>query len=92
MAISFARLESYLQAQHISVSRLKTDKVLGGSSYTIIRKAMATPIEEGLSISAIDAICHYLNCQPGDIMEYIPDQPNADPEAAPQADQPQNNP
>lgn len=40
----------------------------------------------------INSLCALLNCQPGDIMEYIPDQPDADPKVTPQADQPQNNP
>lgn len=43
-------------------------------------------------LSTLNLICKYLNCQPGDILEYVPDQPVTDPEAAPQADQPQNNP
>lgn len=28
---------------------------------------------EYISGEAIDKICAYLNCQPGDIMEYVPD-------------------
>jgi putative transcriptional regulator len=28
---------------------------------------------ENISLEVIGRICSYLNCQPGDIMEYIPD-------------------
>ena len=42
---------------------------------------------EQMNTINIDKLCALLNCQPGDIMEYVPDQPQAD-----QPDQPQNNP
>jgi putative transcriptional regulator len=28
---------------------------------------------KGLRLSTLDAICRYLDCQPGDILEYLPD-------------------
>ena len=29
---------------------------------------------KGLRFSTLEAICRYLDCQPGDILEFIPDQ------------------
>ena len=72
MSISFAPLKKM-----IPVSRLKHSRVIGGGTYDRVRAAMDTPIKDGISISAVDAICAYLNCQPGDIMEYVPDKPHA---------------
>lgn len=74
--LSFAPLSLLLQQKGINKTTLKADKVLNGGTYTIIAKAMTIPINEGVSISAINAICKYLNCQPGDILEYVPDEDN----------------
>lgn len=30
---------------------------------------------KGLRFSTLEAICHFLQCQPGDILEYCPDTP-----------------
>lgn len=73
MAISFAPLKNLLKDRGISKTKLKNDKAITGSAYTIVAKAMKTPIAEGLSISTINGICKYLDCQPGDILEYVPD-------------------
>ncbi|MCM1059634.1 MAG: helix-turn-helix domain-containing protein [Eubacterium sp.] len=71
--LSFAPLEKLLISKKIPKTTLKTEKILNGSTYTFIVKAMKTPVKKGMSISAIDNICKALNCQPGDILEYIPD-------------------
>ena len=69
MPISFAPLRRVLP----SVSRLKHKRIVSGATYDRIRSAMDTPITDGISISAVDAICAYLGVQPGEIMEYVPD-------------------
>lgn len=71
--ISFKPLENFLKSQGKTKSYLKTQKIIGGGTFTTISSAMRTPIKEGVSISAINDICKKLNCQPGDIMEYVPD-------------------
>ena len=30
-----------------------------------------------IRFSTLEAICQYLNCQPGDILVYVPDEPDA---------------
>lgn len=35
--------------------------------------AICTGAIKHLPIYALDAICHALDCQPGDLMEYVPD-------------------
>ena len=72
--LSFAPLENLLAAKGIRKSALKTEKIIGGGTYTFIVGAMKKPVREGLSISAINSLCEYLHCQPGDIMEWVPDQ------------------
>ncbi len=29
---------------------------------------------KGVRFASLDAICEYLDCQPGDILEYVPDE------------------
>ncbi len=82
--LSFAPLEKILSEKGIKKSALKTKKIINGSTYTFIASAMRKPVKEGLSISAINILCEYLNCQPGDIMEYVPDQEQADVSSPPQ--------
>ena len=71
--ISFKPLENLLKSQGKTKSSLKTEKVLNGGTFTTVSAAIKTPIKEGVSISAINDICRALNCQPGDIIEYIPE-------------------
>lgn len=71
--LSFAPLENFLTAKGIRKTALKTEKIINGGTYTFIANAMKKPVKEGLSISAINSLCEYLHCQPGDIMEWIPD-------------------
>lgn len=69
MPISFDPLRDRLP----HVSRLKHQYIISGSTYAAIRASMDKPSKGGISISAVDAICSYLHCQPGDIMRWIPD-------------------
>lgn len=72
--ISFRPLEELLKAQGKPKSFLKTEKIVGGGTFTTISSAMRLPIKEGVSISAINEICRALDCQPGDVIAYIPDE------------------
>lgn len=71
--ISFRKLQTVLDNSNRNKTWLRTNSGIGGATYNKIISAMETPISEGVSISAINRICAVLNCQPGDIMEWIPD-------------------
>lgn len=73
--ISFKPLETLLKSQGKTKSFLKTEKILGGGTFTTISAAIKTPIKEGVSISAINDLCEALHCQPADLIEYVPDEP-----------------
>ena len=52
----------------------------GISTYALIRDGVATPgviqrmrENESITVKTMDAICKALDCQPGDLMEYMPD-------------------
>ncbi len=47
--------------------RIKKEKILSESTLQKFRH------KEGISWSNLDTLCSLLNCQPGDIIAYIPD-------------------
>lgn len=48
-------------------NKIRTDKLIGQSYLTQLRH------NELVSWKTINTICSLLNCQPGDILEYVPD-------------------
>lgn len=71
MPISYQKLLKILEERKISSYVItKKDRVIGQATWK--------KINEGghIDTRTIEALCKYLNCQPGDILEYIPDQEN----------------
>jgi len=56
-----------LKAAGYSTYRIRKEKLLGEATVQKIRRG------EMVSWENISIICKLLNCQPGDILEYIPD-------------------
>ena len=50
-----------------SQNRIRTEKLIGQSYLTQLRHG------ELVSWKAIETVCRLLDCQPGDILEYVPD-------------------
>lgn len=50
--------------------RIRKDKLIGEAQMQKIR------IGEIASKDTLNTICRLLNCQPGDILEYVPDEPD----------------
>ena len=63
MNVSYRKLFEILKKKDISKSQLK--EVLDLSSATLAKLSK----NEQVSMTTLIAICNYLNCQPGDIME-----------------------
>lgn len=76
--ISYEKLWNLLHERNIPKTYLVKNKVVVGQSYYNLTKG------KSMTMDTLNSICRYLNCQPGDILEYIPDQTQAD-----QPDQPQ---
>ena len=47
--------------------KIRDDKLIGEAAMSRLRRG------EPVSIATIDTICRLLNCQPGDLLEYVPD-------------------
>lgn len=72
MPISFQKLLNLLEERKISIYRLKRDKIIGTATLDKLRKG-----EGNIDTRSIASLCRYLNVQPGDIMEYIPEEQNS---------------
>ena len=70
MPISFKKLFDLMEKRGVTVYRLRKDNVVGSAS---IEKMIGR--QQGhIDTRSIERLCKYLDCQPGDIMEYIPDE------------------
>ena len=68
MPIKYTKLLNLLSELNMSIYKLKSDKVIGTATIDKIRKG-----EGHIDTRSIESLCKYLDCQPGDIMEYVPD-------------------
>ncbi len=57
-----------LKAVGYNTSVLRKEKLMGEATIQKLRKG------ELISWANINTICSLLNCQPGDLMEYVPDE------------------
>ena len=68
MAIKYDKLVQKMNEAGINSYVIKRDKIVGQATFK--------KIHEGgeLSTKVIDRFCKLFNCQPGDILEYVPDE------------------
>lgn len=67
MAIIFNRLQSLMKQNNVKKFDLRKE----GVNATILDKALNG--SGNVDTRTINKLCKLLNCQPGDIMEYVPD-------------------
>lgn len=58
-----------LKSSGYSSHRLREEKLIGENAIQALRN------NEIVSLKTLDAICKLLQCQPGDILEYVPEAP-----------------
>ena len=78
MAIQYKNdVLALLKAAGYPSTRIRAEKLLGQSYVQQLRKG------ELISWAALNKVCSLLNCQPGDLLKYVPDEvPNAETLAA----------
>lgn len=68
MSIRFTKLKYLMDSRGISAYKMvKKDKIIGGATWDKIQR------NDHVDTRTINALCKYLKCQPGDIMEYEDD-------------------
>lgn len=68
MAIVYGKLEAILKKQNKTFYNFRKDKIVGSETIRKMQNNFGY-----IDTRTINSICKYLNCQPGDIMEYVPD-------------------
>lgn len=68
MAISFEKACKLMEEQGINSYTVKKTKAISQGVVTKLRR------NQCLTTETINNLCKILNCQPGDLMEYVPDE------------------
>lgn len=68
--IKYYKLNNLLKDRHITWTEIRKRLNLSTSTVAKINK------NQVISLEVIDRLCDYLNVQPGDIIEFIPDKPS----------------
>ncbi len=69
--IIFNKLLALMEEKGLTTYRIRKEKIISEGTLQSIRKG------KSITTDSIASLCEVLNCQPGDIMEYIPDQPQS---------------
>ena len=67
--ISYQKLFDKLKEEGWSFYRVRQEKLIGQGTLARLRNQSG-----GLDSKTLNKICRTFNCQPGDLMEYIPDE------------------
>lgn len=67
--IRYEKLFRLLKEKGLTKYSLRKDNVVGVATLEKMRKGVGH-----VDTRSIESLCAYLHCQPGDIMEYIPDE------------------
>lgn len=68
MAISYNKLFKLLEEKGISTYYLRQNKIMGQQTYYNIKNGKGN-----LGAETLEKLCSLLDCQPGNLMEYLPD-------------------
>ena len=65
--IVFDKLITLMKTEGLTTYRIRKDKIISEATLQSIRK------DKSITTDSLAALCEALNCQPGDLMEYVPD-------------------
>lgn len=66
--IIFDKLITLMKDKGLTTYRIRKDKVISEGTLQRIRNG------KSITTDSIASLCQALNCQPGDILEYVPDE------------------
>lgn len=69
MAISYQKLFQLLEEKGWTTYKIRKEKLIGQGTLTALKNGTG-----GLDSKTISRLCEVLDCQPGDLMEYVPSQ------------------
>jgi len=69
--LKYDKLFNLLKDKGITTTQIRKDNILGQRTYYMLKNRTGN-----LNHQSIDRLCNLLDCQPGDIMEYVEDENN----------------
>lgn len=69
MPFTYDKLFSLLKERGISTYKIRQENIISQAALTKMKNG-----EGNIDTRTLERLCAYLNCQPGDIMEYIPEE------------------
>lgn len=69
MPIKYDKLFALLQEKGYTTYRIRKEGLLGQGTLTALKNGKG-----GLTDKSIERLCRALDCQPGDLMEYVADE------------------
>ena len=68
MPIKYDKLFALMKEKGLTTYKIRKDNIISQGALTSLRAGKSVTIE------TIEKLCTVLDCQPGDILEYIPDE------------------
>lgn len=65
--IKFNKAFQLMQEKGLTTYQIRKNKIIGENTLTSMRH------NQFINLKAINSLCAALDCQPGDLMEYVPD-------------------
>ena len=69
MAIIYDKLFNLLKEKGYTTYRIRKENLIGQRSWTALKNGTG-----GLDAKSLNRLCDVLDCQPGDLMEYVRDE------------------
>lgn len=66
--IIYSKLKALMEVKGLTTYKIRKEKIISESTLQNIRN------EKRITTDAIASLCQALNCQPGDILEYVQDE------------------
>lgn len=66
--IIYSKLRALMESKGLTSYRIRKEKIISESTLQNIRE------DKRITTDAIAALCAALDCQPGDILEYVPEE------------------
>lgn len=67
MSLSYEKLFALMKEKGLTTYKIRKDNIISQSALTALKNGKSVTTE------TIEKLCKALNCQPGDIMEYVED-------------------
>lgn len=71
MPVKYDKLFLLMKQKGLTTYRIRKENIISQSALQSLREG------KSVTIDTIASLCKVLDCQPGDIMEYIPDEANS---------------